>query len=113
MSCITFTRIKYSEAKDGLNARERKNFNYKKLRLTDDYQCKFEEPAKVDWRKFTELVNKKETGIDRELFKRHFNFQRPSGMLKTVYNTNDKKKNNDFVIMIKSGLSDLKRRLKT
>ena len=32
---------------------------------------------------------------------------------KTVYNTNDKKKNNDFVIMIKSGLSDVKRKLKT
>ena len=32
-------------------------------------------------------------------------------MLKTVYNTNDKKKNNDFVIMIKSGLSDLKKEI--
>ena len=30
-------------------------------------------------------------------------------MLKTVYNTNDKKKNNDLVIMIKSGLNELKR----
>ena len=32
-------------------------------------------------------------------------------MLKTVYNTNDKKKNNDLVIMIKSGLSDLKKEI--
>ena len=30
-------------------------------------------------------------------------------MLKTVYNTNDKKKSNDLVIMIKSGLNELKR----
>ena len=32
-------------------------------------------------------------------------------MLKTVYNTNDKKKNNDLVIMIKSRLSDLKKEI--
>ena len=32
-------------------------------------------------------------------------------MLKTVYNTNDKKKNNDLVIMIKSELSDLKKEI--
>ena len=33
--------------------------------------------------------------INKELFKGYFNFQRPSEMLKFVYNTNDKKKNND------------------
>ena len=31
-----------------------------------------------------------------------FIFQRPSDMLKTVYNTNDRKKNNDLVNVIKS-----------
>ena len=61
--------------------------------------------------KFNEWVNKKEAGIDFELFKKDFNFQRPSDMLKTVYNTNDKKKNNDLVIMIKSGLSDFKKEI--
>ena len=30
-------------------------------------------------------------------------------MLKGLYTTNNKKKNNDLVIMIKSGLSDLKK----
>ena len=34
---------KYSEEKDGLNARYKKNFNYKKLRLTADYQYEPEE----------------------------------------------------------------------
>ena len=58
--------------------------------------------------KFNKWVNKKETGINRELFKKHFNFQRPSDMLKTVYTTNTRKKNNDLVNVIKSGLSDLK-----
>ena len=47
-------------------------------------------------------------GINRELSQRYFRFQRPSEMLKVVYNTNDKKKNNDLINVIKSGLSDLK-----
>ena len=51
---------------------------------------------------------KKETGIDNAIFQNHFNFQRPSDMLKVVYTTNDKKKNNRLVNVIKSGLSDLK-----
>ena len=59
-------------------------------------------------RKFNELVNKKETDISRELFQKHFKFQRPSDMLKFVYTTNDKKKNDDLGNLIKSGLSDLK-----
>ena len=50
---------------------------------------------------------KKETGIDNAIFQNHFNFQRPSDMLKAVYTTNDKKKNNRLVNVIKSGLSDL------
>ena len=57
---------------------------------------------------FNEWVNKKETGTNRELFTKHFSFQRPSDMLKTVYNANDRKKNNDLVNVIKSGLNDVK-----
>ena len=54
-----------------------------------------------------EWVNRKETGINFELFKKYFNFQRPSDMLKVVY-TNDKKKKNKLVNVIKSEISDLK-----
>ena len=59
-------------------------------------------------RELNELIIKKETDINSELFRKHFNFQRPSEMLKAVYTTNDRKKNNDLVNVIKSGLSDLK-----
>ena len=59
-------------------------------------------------RKFHEWVNLKERGINRELSQKHFNFQRPSGILKTVYDAYNKKKNNDFVIVIKSWLGDFK-----
>ena len=65
-------------------------------------------PTKYDASKFNEWVNKKEKRINSELFKKHFNIQRPSDMLKEVYNTNDKNKNNKFGNVIKNGLSDLK-----
>ena len=59
-------------------------------------------------KEFNELINKEETAINRELYQRHLNIQRPSKMLKIVYTTNDKKENNKLVDVIKSGLSDLK-----
>ena len=57
---------------------------------------------------FNELINQKETGINKELFKKHFNFQRPSSMLKDIYQINDREKNNKLVSVINSGLKDLK-----
>ena len=58
--------------------------------------------------KFNEWVNKRETVINSELFEKGFNYERPSEMLKTLYNSNNRKKNNDLVNKIKSTLSDLK-----
>ena len=55
-----------------------------------------------------ELIYKEKTGINNELFRKHFSFQRPSEILKAVYNANDAKENNDLINVIKSGLSDLK-----
>ena len=55
-----------------------------------------------------EVIIKEETDINKELFKNYFKFQMPSAMLKTLYNLNDKKKNNLLVNTIKSSLSDLK-----
>ena len=51
-------------------------------------------------------IAKKEEKISFELFEKHFRFQKPSDMLKTVYDTNDEK-NINLVNVIKSGLSDL------
>ena len=53
------------------------------------------------------MINKEETGMNKEIFQKHFSFQRPSDILKTAYNTNDKK-NNKLVSVIKSGLSHLR-----
>ena len=69
-------------------------------------------PTKEELREFNEWVNKKKTGINSEIFQKYISFQRPSNMLKAVYTTNDKKKNNRLVNVIQSKLSDLKNKIK-
>ena len=65
-------------------------------------------PTKIDVNELNELITKKETRINRKLFKNYYKFRTPTSMLKTLYNLNDKKKNNLLVNTIKSGLSDLR-----
>ena len=65
-----------------------------------------EEERKFSVNKFNEWVNKEEASINTELFKKHFNFQRPSDMFKYLYKTNNKEKNNELVNLINSGLKD-------
>ena len=108
-----------------MDTKDKKNFNYTKLRLTDDYQHESEEeqkqtskkfgkkeppkkPTKTDVKELNELIIKEETGINKELFKKCFNFQMPTAMLKALYTFNDRKKNNKLVNTINSRLSDLK-----
>ena len=62
--------------------------------------------------KFNKWVNKQESDINKELFKNHFFFQTPSALLKDLYKTNDKEKNNVLVSVINSGLKDLKEKIK-
>ena len=59
-------------------------------------------------RKFNQWVNRKETGINSELFWKSFKVQRPADMSKAVYTANDRNENNNLVNMINSGLGDLK-----
>ena len=106
---------------NGLNTRDIKKINYKKLRLTDHYKYLLiikeekeqtsknsdkkgppKKPTKTDVREWNELITKEETDTNRELFKKYFNFQTPTEMLKTVYTFNDRKKNNDLVNLIQS-----------
>ena len=58
-----------------------------------------------------ELIMKEETGIDSKLFKNYFNFERPTALLKALYNLNDKNKNKRLVDVIESGLSDFKNKI--
>ena len=66
---------------------------------------------KNDVNAFNKWIYEEEAGINRELFKEHFNFQRLSDTLKNLYKTNGRKKNNKLVSMINSGLKDLKEKI--
>ena len=78
-----------------------------------DFEKEEEEEVTIsDANKFNEWVNKQETKINKELFKNYFSFQTPSALLKDLYKTNDKEKNNVLVSVINSGLKDLKEKIK-
>ena len=62
--------------------------------------------------KFSKYIAEEETDINEELFKRHFNFQRPSDIFNSLNNINDIEKNNKLVDVIISGLKDLKKEIK-
>ena len=61
--------------------------------------------------KFNDWVNKEETDIINELFKKHLKFQRHSDMLQLLYTTEDKTENNKLVNVINSGLEDLRKEI--
>ena len=63
--------------------------------------------AKDDLITLNKHIIDKETNINEEVFKKYFNFQRPSDMVILLNTTKDKTKN-DLVNIINSGLKDLK-----
>ena len=81
------------------------------LKSDDEQQQTSKKAIKTDVNAFNKLINKKETDINKELFKKHFNFQRPSSMLKDLYQINDREKNNKLVSVINSGLKDFKKEI--
>ena len=56
---------------------------------------------------FSRLIVKKYRSINKELFKKHFKFQRLVDMQKNVYRTKIPNRNKALVDSIKSGLVDL------
>ena len=110
---------KYNKKINSLDTKNRTKLDYKKLRLADTYgypsdeeQEKTQEETITDANAFNEWIIKKQADINSELFMKHFNFQRPSDMLKNLYQINDKEKKNKLVNVINSGLKDLKEEIK-
>ena len=113
---------KYIEAKNSLlnnaknfyRGREKniEGFKEKLFPLVPDGESKQQtskEPITTGVNAFNdEWINKEETNTNKELFKKHFNFRRPSTMLKDLYQINDSEKNNKLVSVINSGLKDLR-----
>ena len=67
-----------------------------------------QKPTKDDLITLNKHIIDEEKDINEEVFKKYFNFQRPSNMLMFLNKTNDKEKNNKLVSLINSGLEDLK-----
>ena len=121
---MTFTKINTIKKINSLITKNRIKLDYKKLRLSDDYLYSSEEEKQkeeqeekqketiTDANKFNEWVNKQETNINTELFKKYFKIQKLSDMLKYLYQTNDKEKKNKLVNVINSGLKDLNKEIK-
>ena len=105
-----------------MRAKNKKKFDYKKLRLSDNHLYSSEEEQEeeqkkldektTDLNKFNEWLNKEEIDLNEELFKEYFKIQKPSDMLMYLNKTNDKEKNNELVNVINSGLKDLKEEIK-
>ena len=67
----------------------------------------FDPDEVIEW-----MINREKTLINNELFKKHFQVQKPIIMYKVLYETNDKEKNNKLVDLFNSGLKDLEEEIK-
>ena len=126
---------KYNKKINSLSTKNRIKLDYKILRLSDDYLYSSEEkqeeqkeifpiksddttkqqtskPTKDDAIALNKRIINEETDVNEELLKKYFKIQRPSDMLKYLYQKNDKEKNNELVNVINSGLKDLKEDIK-
>ena len=117
---MTFTNVNTIKKINSLDSKNKKKLNYKKLRLSDNYQYSSEKeeeeeeqkPTKDDYKTLIKQITDEETDINDDLFNKYFKFQRPSDMLMLLNKTNDTEKNNKLVNLINSGLKDLKEEIK-
>ena len=58
------------------------------------------------------MINKEKAPINNELFKKHFQVQKPIVMYKVLRETKDKEKNSKLVDIFNSGLKDLKEEIR-
>ena len=108
MNFITFTKINTMK-KNGLKRKDTNKFDYKNWDLlmvistslrkeTNSRLVKnlikknYLKNNKRWFEKLNNWINQRETDINRELSEKHFNFQKTSDMLKTVYNENYRKR---------------------
>ena len=71
-----------------------------------------EESKEEKVKKFIRYIENESKIINYDLLKKHFNFAVPSALVKQIYERKIRKKNNRLVNVIKSGLSDLKDKIK-
>ena len=71
-----------------------------------------QKPTKDDLITLKNYIIDEETNINKEIFKKYFNFQRLSDILMFLNKTNDKEENKLLVSLINSRLKDLKEEIK-
>ena len=71
-----------------------------------------EESKEEKVKNFIRYIENESKIINYDLLKKHFNFAVPSALVKQIYERKIRKKNNRLVNVIKSGLSDLKDKIK-
>ena len=121
---MTFTEVNTTKKIDRLSAKYKKMFDYKELRLSDNYLYSSEEEQEekqkeqekqdektTDLNEFNGQINMKEPDINKEIFKNYFFFQTPSELLKNLCKTNDKEKSSMLVNVINGGLEDLRKEI--
>ena len=116
---------KYNKEMNRMNKEGKNKFDYKQLRLTDGYQYpseeeqekeELEEELEKDEKEreqhleelFIEYIKNESRNVNHELFKHYFEDPIPSVLIRKLYKTKNRKRNNKLVKMIKSGLNDLK-----
>ena len=107
---------KLSDARDDIiDLFEKGTFPYKgnvfKTKEEESVENKLEK-IKDNYKNFFKYIEDESTGINYELFKKHFNFASSTVLRKHLYEIKNKKQNNELVNVIKSGLIDLKDKLK-
>ena len=89
--------------KDIIDFFEKEIFPYKgnvfKIKKEESEENKLGK-IKNDYNKFFEYIENESEGINNELFEKYFRFVAPTVLVKKLYETNDKNKNNDLVIKL-------------
>ena len=124
-------RSKCNKKMDSLNAKNKKKLDYKHLKIIGDYlyssdeeqeeqkeQKEQEEQEKQNKKPFDPeenikwMINKEDTHVKKEIFKKYFQRESPSLMYEVLRKTNDKEKHSKLVNIFDSGLKDLKEKIK-
>ena len=74
----------------------------------EDQEEKEQKETKTDIDEFSNYIAEEEVHKNKELFIKHFNYQKPSDMLNRLYETNYINNNNKLVSVIFSGIKYLK-----
>ena len=103
----------FDARKDIIDLFERGIFLYKgNVFKTKEKEKSEEESEELEENKFFKYIENESKSINYNLFKTHFSDIAPTVLAKKIFETKNKKANDDLVNVIKSGLHDLEDEIK-